>query len=213
MSINKSLSALGDVISALSSDQSFIPYRLALYYIYRQQRKLRKGNVFTSVYQELCPRGLRGVHVWQEGGVCGRGVCMAGGMHVRGVCGRGVCMAGGVRGKRDGHCSGWYASYWNAFFLICKFDNIDWRTVNWWSCIKIFTMSQRKLNIIYVSLQLLVQNQTKKWHFPLNFRNDIDWSGAFSNAFGSSEALILILSKNSPIRGWGGLSKMSKKCP
>ena len=33
MSINKSLSALGDVISALSSDQSFIPYRLALYYI------------------------------------------------------------------------------------------------------------------------------------------------------------------------------------
>ncbi len=27
MSINKSLSALGDVISALSSEQSFIPYR------------------------------------------------------------------------------------------------------------------------------------------------------------------------------------------
>ena len=27
MSINKSLSALGDVISALSSDQQFIPYR------------------------------------------------------------------------------------------------------------------------------------------------------------------------------------------
>ena len=51
----------------------------------------------------------------------------------------------------------------------------------------------------YVSLQLLVQNQTKKWHFPLNFHNGIKWSGAFSKAFGSSEALILVLSKNAPL--------------
>ena len=27
---------------------------------------------------------------------------------------------------------------------------------------------------IYVSLQLRVQNQMKKWHFPLNFRNGIN---------------------------------------
>ena len=58
-----------------------------------------------------------------------RGVCMAGGMHggVQGACmagGRvvGACMAGGVhgrgmRGRRDGHCSGRYASYWNAFLF------------------------------------------------------------------------------------------------
>ena len=26
-------------------------------------------------------------------------------------------MAGGVCGRRDGHYSGWYASYWNAFLL------------------------------------------------------------------------------------------------
>ena len=26
-------------------------------------------------------------------------------------------MAGGMRGRRDGHCSGRYASYWNAFLL------------------------------------------------------------------------------------------------
>ena len=25
---------------------------------------------------------------------------------------------GRVRSRRDGHCSGWYASYWNAFLLI-----------------------------------------------------------------------------------------------
>ena len=31
----------------------------------------------------------------------------------------GACMAGGggVHGRRDGHCSGRYASYWNAFLL------------------------------------------------------------------------------------------------
>ena len=40
------------------------------------------------------------------GGVCGGGgACIASGMHGRG------------HGRRDGHCSGWYASYWNAFLL------------------------------------------------------------------------------------------------
>ena len=40
-----------------------------------------------------------------------------------GVClwlGVGLCMAGGgmcVRNRRDDHCSGWYASYWNAFLF------------------------------------------------------------------------------------------------
>ena len=78
-------------------------------------------------------------HVWQEGHVW-QGVCMAGG-HVwwgaciagaacvagevcktEGPCGRGhvwqgACVAGGVHGRRDGHCRGWYASYWNPFLL------------------------------------------------------------------------------------------------
>ena len=35
----------------------------------------------------------------------------------RGMHGKGVCGGGGMRGRRDGHCSGRYASYWNAFFL------------------------------------------------------------------------------------------------
>ena len=73
-------------------------------------------------------------HAWQgcawQGGVCGRGhawqgcvhgresmhdrgACMAGGVH-----GRGACMAGGVHSRRDGHCSRWYASYWNAFLFL-----------------------------------------------------------------------------------------------
>ena len=64
---------------------------------------------------------------------------------------------------------------------------------------------------IYVSLQLRVQNRMRKWHFPLNFQNDIiwtspflpnihnaiNWAGATSKAFSSSEALISVLSKNS----------------
>ena len=51
---------------------------------------------------------------------------VAGGMHSKGVCTagghawHGACMAvgrGGVRGWKDGHCSGRYASYWNAFLF------------------------------------------------------------------------------------------------
>ena len=41
-------------------------------------------------------------HAWQ--GVC---VCVVGVMHGK----------GGVRGRRDGHCSGRYASHWNAFLF------------------------------------------------------------------------------------------------
>ena len=52
------------------------------------------------------------------GGMRDRGPCVAGG-HVVGrhAC-QGVCMAGGsMCGRRNGHCSGQYASYWNAFFF------------------------------------------------------------------------------------------------
>ena len=66
-----------------------------------------------------------GIHggVWQGayivGGVCGRGACMAGGMHGGrgGMRGRGHVWRGGMHGRRDSHCSGRYASYWNAFLF------------------------------------------------------------------------------------------------
>ena len=58
-------------------------------------------------------------HAWQGAFVVG--VCMAGGMHGSwGVCDRGCAWQRRVHGRRDGHCSGWYASYWNAFLLIEK---------------------------------------------------------------------------------------------
>ena len=44
-----------------------------------------------------------GGRAWQ-----GQGACMAGGHAWQGA---------GVRGRRDGHYSGRYASYWNAFLL------------------------------------------------------------------------------------------------
>ena len=90
-------------------------------------------------------RGCSGGHVWLLGGVCGcsRGACVVapGGCMValggvrgcsRGMVARGggcsgrVCMVapggllpGGVHGFFDEirSMSGWYASYWNAFFL------------------------------------------------------------------------------------------------
>ena len=49
------------------------------------------------------------------------GTCMVGGMYGKtwGMCGvGGMCGGGGdTCGRRDGHYSGRYASYWNAFLL------------------------------------------------------------------------------------------------
>ena len=94
---------------------------------YRPQTKLQRGNVFTPVCHSVCRGACVAGGAWQ--GACmtgsmhrgGRGhvwgVCMAGGM-----CGRGVCMVGGegMHGRRDGHCCGRYASYWNAFLLLFR---------------------------------------------------------------------------------------------
>ena len=49
-------------------------------------------------------------------------MCGKGGMHGKGgTCvvkgGDGALQGGAVRRRRDGHCSGRYASYWNAFLL------------------------------------------------------------------------------------------------
>ena len=49
----------------------------------------------------------RGGHAWQ-------GVCVAGGHAWQG----GMCGREGLRGRRDRHCSGRYASYRNAFLFM-----------------------------------------------------------------------------------------------
>ena len=46
------------------------------------------------------------------------GVCMAGGHAWQGgMHDRRVCVVGSVCGRGDSHCSGRYASYWNAFLF------------------------------------------------------------------------------------------------
>ena len=77
-------------------------------YCYRPQRSC--GKVMSSQASVILFTGGGG-RAWREEGVHVRG----GGMH-----GREACMAvggEGVRDRRDGHCSGRYASYWNAFLL------------------------------------------------------------------------------------------------
>ena len=77
--------------------------------------------IILSVHGEGGVRG-EGRHVCHKGG---GGMCGEGGMHGReGVHGRGHawwwwggCMAGAMCGRRHDHCSGWYASYWNAFLM------------------------------------------------------------------------------------------------
>ena len=52
-------------------------------------------------------------HAWQ-------GACVAGGMYGKwGHASQGMCVVvWSMHGRRDGHCSGRYASYWNAFLFI-----------------------------------------------------------------------------------------------
>ena len=67
-----------------------------------------------TVWQGAC---VAKRHAWQGGmcgsrgnawqGVCMAGACVAGGLHD----------GGGIHGRRYGHCSRWYASYWNVFLL------------------------------------------------------------------------------------------------
>ena len=80
-----------------------------------------------------------------------------------------------------------------------------WKTSESFSCLLLSILTN-----VYVSLQLCMQNRRRKWHFPLNFQNGIiwtssflpnihntiNWAGATSKAFSSSEALISVLSKN-----------------
>ena len=108
---------------------------LELNYYYRPQRSCGKVMFFTRICHCVHRGGggacMVGGHVWQGvrcgwqgvhggGGIRGRGTC--GGGHVwQGVCMAGGCVAkGGMRGRRDGHCSGRYASYWNAFLSKVK---------------------------------------------------------------------------------------------
>ena len=78
-----------------------------------------------------------GGHAWQQAymarGMLGGGHAWWRGMHGRGqggMHGRGACMVGGMPGRRDGRCSGRYASYWNTLLYMQNFEHgAMWRVV------------------------------------------------------------------------------------
>ena len=86
---------------------------LFLNVFYSPQQYLRKDNVFRSVCQEFClqggclPLGLGSVDTPRQTRVPPRRHPFP--------AGRQPLPSG--RHSPDGHCSGWYASYWNAFLL------------------------------------------------------------------------------------------------
>ena len=71
---------------------------------------------------DLCGKGE---HAWWGGegmhgmgGVCSRGACIVGHAWQGGMHGGGrACVAWGPCGRRHGHCSGRYTSYWNVFLF------------------------------------------------------------------------------------------------
>ena len=110
---------------------------------------MQEGNVFTGAYHSFCPQrccipacnGAGGCvvqHAMEGGGVClwgclPREVSAQGGLYRRGVFPGGVrprgcvCPGGWLLHPRDGHWSGRYASYKNAFLfwgelgLLCEY--------------------------------------------------------------------------------------------
>ena len=83
------------------------------------------------VCQEFCPvEYMRGMGCAWHGAVHSRGCAWLGGnaWH-RGMHGGGCVW--GVHGRRDGHCSGRYASYWNAFSFLRFVTNCSYRIQVW----------------------------------------------------------------------------------
>ena len=83
----------------------------------------RKGNVFKGVCQSFCSQGSL---LW--GGLCSGGISAPG----QSLLGRGRSLLSGGVGtypllltSNGGHCSGRYASYWNAFLYCRKIHHIS----------------------------------------------------------------------------------------
>ena len=107
---------------------------------YRPKTKSRKGNVFTSVCQEFCPRGAIHTHPWADTAL-GRHSQQADTPWANTLLGRHspsrkTPLAGrhpppsrqthhwqtDTPSPRDGYCSGVYASYWNSFLNILNLN-------------------------------------------------------------------------------------------
>ena len=116
----------------LSSHVKDIALVLVVIYIFTARNEVAAKLCF---HRRLwfCSQGGGGMH---DGGHMWKGACVVGGMHGGGEhVWQGACMAGGVHGghvwhrawmtggmhdRRDSHCSGRYAPYWNAFLFKIK---------------------------------------------------------------------------------------------
>ena len=95
------------------------------------------GHVWQGGAWQGCVHGRGHVwHAWQGGmhggGHAGKGACMTSRCALQGACMAGGCAwQGGMCGRRNGHCSGQYASYWNAFlfYIFWLFQTFN----NFWS--------------------------------------------------------------------------------
>ena len=77
------------------------------------------------------------------GSMCGRGHAWQEDMYVR-EC----AWQGGMRGRRDGHCSRRYASYWNAFLFPMSLKDIFPVSQNFSLCFPVFFLSGKSKNQI-----------------------------------------------------------------
>ena len=120
--------------------------------------RLRKGNIFTRRLS-FCPQGrgacvAKGVGVHGEWGMHGKGgACV--------VRGERAHVVGGMRGRRDGHSSGRYASYWNAFL----WQHVHTQCLRFreWDC-----KSQKNANVDVTCKSTLTLNEREKFLWSLS---------------------------------------------
>ena len=103
-------------VNAMSTIRSIQTYYESYHFSYHYRPQRSCGKVM-FLHLSVCHSVHRGRHAWGAcvvGGMRDRGVRVTGGMHV----GKGEGVVG-LHGRRD--CSGWYASYWNAFLFPIEF--------------------------------------------------------------------------------------------
>ena len=110
-------SALILLVYRLMSPMRFFLSHMSMIRVYIPLFTVRKRSCGKVMFLHLSVILFTGEGgMWRRG--CMAGVCVVGGdMHARGHAWQGACVARGVRGRRDGHCNGRYAPYWNTFLF------------------------------------------------------------------------------------------------
>ena len=154
------------------------------------QHAMGKGCVFQHAMGQggVCRRCLpRGVSAWGVS-ACLPGGCLPRGCLPRGCLPRGCLPKGYLLGgclpppHRDGHWSGQYATYWNAFLFHVFYELYSgWQWETFFGCGQRFQciggikliIAMHSFQCFILSYQVIGMVKIAKWNFPTKYRKKI----------------------------------------